>query len=59
MKEGSVTLTKKQAELMKQVLWMGILWGKSLIDAKVKNGKTDLRTAAIAYELIKKKLNNE
>lgn len=51
-----ITITIKQADIIKEVLFMGILWGQSLVDSRVKNGKTDLRMAHKAYLMIKNKL---
>lgn len=55
--ESKLEFTKKQVELLKEVVWMGCLWADSLIDARVQNGKSDRTTARKAFELIKKKLN--
>lgn len=49
-------MKKNQLELLKDALWMSCLWGQSLIDSDVPNGKSDLRKAKRAYDLVKKKL---
>jgi hypothetical protein len=52
-----VVLTHKQAVLIKEVVYMGYLWGQSLIDADVANGKKDTKTATMAYQLLSKKIS--
>ncbi len=54
--QEAARFSKKQLELLKEVAFMAILWGNSLIDARVANGKADRKTAKRAHDLIKKKL---
>lgn len=54
---NKITITTKQAKMIHEVLWMGCLWGKSLIDAGATNGRRDTKKALKAHEIMKNKLN--
>lgn len=54
--QGKVYFSKKELELICNVVYMGYLWTTSLIHADVENGPADMKIAKRAYRLIKKKI---
>lgn len=49
-------MTKRELEIIKEVVWMGNLWARSLIDSHVPNAKRDLKKAERALKIVKSKL---
>lgn len=50
-----MTLTRKQAEEIKEIMYMGYLWAYSLIDAGVENGPDDMKIVRRATRMFNKK----